>query len=932
MRVLTTVALVASALFVTAAAADPPAAPQAYPPAAPQADPPAAPQADQPAASQAAPSQAAPPAGEPVELRAERIPADGVVRFVPDWRPAAAPRWAFALGGGGAWGIAHVSLLEEAERDGLVPDAIAGTSIGALVGGIVAAGAAPEEIERLFRETNFNLALSRPPRPKGMALPSDPLDDEFSLFSTGRQRSGSRMRYHGMVPDTAIMMELTRYLARPAAIAGGDFDRLKTPFRAVAADLKSGEIYAPRRAPIATRVRASIGLPIFKPVPLGDRLLVDGGFLQNVPAPVARTLGADVVVAVQLTAQGTALPHVDDVTSLSAMVSRSFELTSADQRKTAIAEADAVLSVAVGPYSFLDFAGHTDQFLAAGRTAWARGRGAALRALEAHAKDQRVFDVVSIVPRGAATSAQAKEIAERLGLPAKVSALRLEVELVRLLRRGDGADGRVLVGANGEAAIELEPQPPVRRLEVVRPPSLDASFARLPDAWPSPALALRAVESRLMDARRAGFFLAGVTRATWTPESGALRVEVEEGLLSDVVVRDMAGTTLVANAVPQGTARLDVAADALSGVYARGEFAEVQGIDAARGEDGRFALRLDVEEPPLWLFTMNVGASDSLGGTLWGRMAWPSLLGWKRWNLEMRAAAWRLGGTLGFEAGPPGGRTPLFVRTILSRGFVPNYTVGGDLQGTDGFWLQAAEIGLRTPNGRFGRAELGIAGRVVDASALEPTAGAPPTPADASTSGDFSVDVTWRADKRDDPQRPTRGVAWTATAVLPFAGADRARVVSADFSAHFPLTRDGEWSLALLGVGSRAEKDKPLPQDRWTDPGGWWEAPRLLPGRGLAPDTLRGTLVLRRELANIAGVAVVGGASAAAWKLGEDRADETVPRNGHGYSLFADLHTGRFGSVTIGTAWGSLRGNAFYLVFGPHHVPWPGPRLALPGR
>ncbi len=77
---------------------------------------------------------------------------------------------------------------------------------------------------------------------------------------------------------------------------------------------------------------------------------------------------------------------------------------------------------------------------------------------------------------------------------------------------------------------------------------------------------------------------------------------------------------------------------------------------------------------------------------------------------------------------------------------------------------------------------------------------------------------------------------------------------------------------------------------------------------------------------------IVVGASVGAWKTGEVRADPTLPRGGHGVALFGEVYYGRFGPVVLGFAKGSVEGNAVYVLARPFQAPWPGPRLALPGR
>jgi hypothetical protein len=106
----------------------------------------------------------------------------------------------------------------------------------------------------------------------------------------------------------------------------------------------------------------------------------------------------------------------------------------------------------------------------------------------------------------------------------------------------------------------------------------------------------------------------------------------------------------------------------------------------------------------------------------------------------------------------------------------------------------------------------------------------------------------------------------------------------------------------------------------------------MLPGRGLSPDVLRGTAMIRLRAAEFAGTSIVAGASFASWRMGEIRTDPTLDRDGHGASVFAEITYGRYGPFVVGLADGSEDSNTLYLLAKPFAVPWPGPRIRLPGR
>ncbi len=187
-----------------------------------------------------------------------------------------------ALGGGAARGWAHIGVLRALEDAGIVPDIIAGTSIGAVVGGCFAA-------EKLDALESFARDLTR--RKVFGYL-------DFNLTGSGLI-TGQRLcnRLEATLGDTTI-------------------ESLKRPFTAVATEIGSGHEVWLSRGHIVSAMRASYALPgIFKPVNINNRWLFDGALVNPVPVSVCRALGARYVIAVNLNAdmcgRGTVLPHLD---------------------------------------------------------------------------------------------------------------------------------------------------------------------------------------------------------------------------------------------------------------------------------------------------------------------------------------------------------------------------------------------------------------------------------------------------------------------------------------------------------------------------------------------------------------------------------------------------------------------------------------------
>ncbi len=178
---------------------------------------------------------------------------------------------ALALGGGGARGFAHIGVLQVLQEEGLPVSALAGTSMGGLLGALYAAGVALAEIER---ET---LRLTKP-------------SELLKLVDLGASSAGLSLR------GQRVYELLLRLL-------GGDrqMESLAVPLALVAADLESGRPIVLRHGSLADAVRATISIPgVFQPVERDGLRLVDGGILDNVPAAVAAKLSPRPVVAVDV--------------------------------------------------------------------------------------------------------------------------------------------------------------------------------------------------------------------------------------------------------------------------------------------------------------------------------------------------------------------------------------------------------------------------------------------------------------------------------------------------------------------------------------------------------------------------------------------------------------------------------------------------------
>jgi NTE family protein len=224
--------------------------------------------------------------------------------LAPPPRATRPPRVALALGGGAARGFAHIGVIEVLEENGIRPDIVTGTSAGSFVAALYAAGRSGKELETIA----LNLDESRL---TDWAFP-------------GR----------GMIRGTA----LADYIREQ--VGNRSFDQMKIPLGIVATDLDSGKPIVFRRGDVGTAVRASSAVPaVFTPVRIGTHEYVDGGLTSPVPVRSARDMGADVIIAVDI----SQLPDGGDTGDALHMLLQTFSIMSRSINELELQQAEIVL-------------------------------------------------------------------------------------------------------------------------------------------------------------------------------------------------------------------------------------------------------------------------------------------------------------------------------------------------------------------------------------------------------------------------------------------------------------------------------------------------------------------------------------------------------------------------------------------------------------
>lgn len=208
------------------------------------------------------------------------------------------PKIGLALSGGGAKGIAHIGVLRVLEDAGIRPDYITGTSIGSVMGGLYAIGYSVEEMEEIAIELDWNYYFNDELKRTDLPIEERYNSDRYQL-KLGLE-DGSIQLPKGFIQGQKIGLLLSKLTFPAHGIH--DFDQFKIPFRCVATDAETGDAIVLKSGSLAKAMRASMSLPsIFEPMELDGKLLIDGGVVRNLPVIEAIDMGADIVIAVDIT-------------------------------------------------------------------------------------------------------------------------------------------------------------------------------------------------------------------------------------------------------------------------------------------------------------------------------------------------------------------------------------------------------------------------------------------------------------------------------------------------------------------------------------------------------------------------------------------------------------------------------------------------------
>ncbi len=240
------------------------------------------------------------------------------------------------MGGGAARGFAHIGVIKALESQGIVPDIVVGTSAGSLVGALYAAG-------------NNGFALHK----LALAMEEAAISDwSMPLFS----------KVSGVLKGEAIQQFVNK------AVSNVPLEKLKIPFGAVATDLNSGLPILFQRGNTGLAVRASSAVPsVFQPVTIGNHTYVDGGLVSPVPVRFARDMGADFIIAVDISTR----PDGQPASSAMDVLLQTFAIMGQSINRHELKDADVVIRPSLGNMKGNDFNGRNMAILAGEQAAMA---------------------------------------------------------------------------------------------------------------------------------------------------------------------------------------------------------------------------------------------------------------------------------------------------------------------------------------------------------------------------------------------------------------------------------------------------------------------------------------------------------------------------------------------------------------------------------
>ena len=264
------------------------------------------------------------------------------------------PKIGLVLSGGGARGFAHIGILKVLEKNHIPIDYIVGTSMGSIIGGSYAIGLSPEEIEQQVKNVDWNSVFSDYSSREYTSFRRKHQDlDFFNIRQIGISSNGLEIS-PGLIEGQAIELVLDR-LAYPGFHIN-DYDKFHIPFRAIATNLENGKPFIIDHGNLARAMRASMSIPgLLPPITIDNTLLIDGGIGNNIPIDVARSLGADIVIVIDVSAPLEGKESIQSALDITGQLTNILTRRIADEQLKTLKPGDILIRPELNQYSSSDF-------------------------------------------------------------------------------------------------------------------------------------------------------------------------------------------------------------------------------------------------------------------------------------------------------------------------------------------------------------------------------------------------------------------------------------------------------------------------------------------------------------------------------------------------------------------------------------------------
>jgi NTE family protein len=543
-------------------------------------------------------------ADNPLAFRINYATVHGGLKVASDRYTEDMPRLGLAFAGGGAKAAAAVGVLTVLKREGIPVSCVAGTSMGAGVGGMFAAGYSPEEIEKIFLVNDWNDIFNDTPSRAFLTQEQKEAGSRYLLEFTFRD--GMFKLPSGLTAGQKLMNLVALKTLAASFEADLNFDRLPIPFRAVATDIETGKAVILSHGLLHEAIRASMAIPlVFQPVEIDGKLLVDGGLVNNLPVDVVKAMGSDVVIAVDSSSQP------DDrqkLTSLFEIMNQSISMPIRKESDRQAALADLVIVPDTTAFSFTEFPA-MKQIIAQGEAA-AQAALPRIRELmkpkQAQAVSDHNFRITSLEIRGNNIVSESRL---RLAMAMALSLRDVRKTLAQVYGLGPFSEVMLTLEREGpgyRAVLFVTENAPVKSIVVTGNTIVPTGDIMAALSWqmnhPLDNTRLAGSLDRIVGRYRdQGYLLARVERTSLKPD-GTLELAFYEGRVDSIT---LAGHTKTSRYLIRRETQtrigqplnFEVAAHDVQRLYALDYF-ETIGVDMTKSPQGGIDMTIRIKEKP----------------------------------------------------------------------------------------------------------------------------------------------------------------------------------------------------------------------------------------------------------------------------------------------------------------------------------------------